>query len=451
MFQTCINFTENMDYMSRVYKYQLDPATQMFLTTLGAGLGGWFGQQGGGSAEQILLQGALRPTLNPQEQAYQNILADVYTGRMYQESDEWKMLQDIWGPTSPEVVKSVTETYELDDPYKKSVAIIGAMDKGKRTEAMNLLNNLRLWEDNAKRGGNMASLYGKDAINNAYAQLEKLGIGKDIASQAVYQFGADPEGFKASVQQYQYLPSSERKQIEQVISAPTETREGPVAEPAEMPEFKPWYEKEEYAGTPLVQALEALQPENILKQIDIQEQMQQRGIGDWYNQTTREASQRGISQYGGYEGSGIARDQAMLAAERARMEQELGWTTGQARAAAERNAPLEALNLLTPLYQWEKSFGQAGQSEALAGLQQMSSLPWGQSQVSTTNYPGPGIIPGAIAGGYGTYQLGKGLGWWGQSATPYGMGLTSPAQQYMSTPLANTGYQNIWNSWMPSI
>jgi len=75
--------------------------------------------------------------------------------------------------------------------------------------------------------------------------------------------------------------------------------------------------------------------------------------------------------------------------------------------------------------------------------------PWGQSQSTQTQLPGVGALPGAYLGSAVGSQLANSLGWFGNNAaTPFGLGMGG--QSYISSPLAGTGLQNTWNTYMPS-
>ena len=204
-------------------------------------------------------------------------------------------------------------------------------------------------------------------------------------------------------------------------------------------------------GGGLAGQIMAQTPEQISAQYDILRKQGMQGIADWQAQAMREMEQRGISQGGGYLGSLQNKDTQAILANALKQQTELGQNLGLSELQTQMAQPYQQLSALTPLQQYEQNYGLSQQQTYLDPAIQFLMAPWGQATSRSTQLPGMGVLPGAYLGAAtagNIYNMANQLGWWNSPATAYGGGIGG--QSFISSPLAGTGLQSTWNTYMPS-
>jgi len=455
-----------MDGRNYVYQYQFP----WWLVPIGLGALG--GLSGGGDVTQTTQ--TIPPPRTTQEQVLLNQMADW----LYQAAPQYQgfinqTLQSIYGGAAG--TPTVGEGYmgekipgqltgELGEEYKESV--LSEADYQRQLENWEKARkNIDTFQALKKAEEDMAffkSKYGgtrwdagskvdakyqeiKNRLDAAKTYLEKEAGLSEIEWQKQYQmWQKDPEMFVE-----EYLGGKPTKAgIPEGVQIHGAVGEGQIdprlaGTEAAMTEAEP-------SWSPF-QEIMSWTPEKIAEYYGIEKTKQQREIEDWYGQAQREASQRGISQYGGYEGSGTARDAALLAAEKARMSTELGESMRQLQLAHEMQQPYQMLSAAQGL------LGTMGNLQApWLQVGQYLGTPYGPTtQISTQ--PGASAAQGALGGamaGAGLYGMGQGLGWWGSSqpATMYGAGATGPniwQQGYGQAGIPSWGYGPSAGYWSP--
>lgn len=261
--------------------------------------------------------------------------------------------------------------------------------------------------------------YAQEAINKQYAPLiEAQQAAAPPEEEFIGPFGA------VSTSHLEPQPTEQPTEL-------LDTSVQPVTQPTELTQAEQIAQTQPSTGSPL-QDVQAQSPEQLAQMYNLMQQQGQRGIEDWWNQAQRELEQRGISQRGGYEGSGTIQDLGSLLAQKGRMQQDLGTQLGLSQMQAGLQLPYQQLSALEPVRQFEANYQLQQQAPWISFGSQQLALPWGQAQSTTTPGSSVGVIPGAISGlysGMGLYGMGQNLGWWGiqnQPATAYGAGGTGP-------------------------